>query len=394
MLRNKLFSLLVAALLLLAACGGDGAASPGNEYGSTGGAAEPAAEGDAAAPAEGGAEVDRSKLASELRFYNWTDYIDPTLLDDFEAEYGVKVIVDNYDANEDMIAKVRAGGSGYDLVAPSDYAVQIMAKDGLLATLDKTMLPNITHIQPDLLNKYFDEGNVYSVPYLYGTTGIAYSKTAFPDGVDSWAVLFDPALAERYKGQFSMQDDERETPGAALKYLGKSLNDTDPAALAEAERLLMEQKPLIAAYNSSDVNRKLASGEYVIAHAWSGMAMQARNGLGEEFSGNPDIQFVIPKEGGTIWMDNLAVLADSPNAYTAHVFINFLLRPEIAARNADYVGYLTPNKDAIELLSQETKDLYAQGFSPDAETITRLEWIERTDATVAFTDLWTRVKGE
>jgi spermidine/putrescine transport system substrate-binding protein len=374
MLRNKLFSLLVAALLLLAACGGDGAASPGNEYGSTGGAAEPAAE--------------------ELRFYNWTDYIDPTLLDDFEAEYGVKVIVDNYDANEDMIAKVRAGGSGYDLVAPSDYAVQIMAKDGLLATLDKTMLPNITHIQPDLLNKYFDEGNVYSVPYLYGTTGIAYSKTAFPDGVDSWAVLFDPALAERYKGQFSMQDDERETPGAALKYLGKSLNDTDPAALAEAERLLMEQKPLIAAYNSSDVNRKLASGEYVIAHAWSGMAMQARNGLGEEFSGNPDIQFVIPKEGGTIWMDNLAVLADSPNAYTAHVFINFLLRPEIAARNADYVGYLTPNKDAIELLSQETKDLYAQGFSPDAETITRLEWIERTDATVAFTDLWTRVKGE
>jgi spermidine/putrescine transport system substrate-binding protein len=394
MLRNKLFSLLVAALLLLAACGGDGAASPGNEYGSTGGAAEPAAEGDAAAPAEGGAEVDRSKLASELRFYNWTDYIDPTLLDDFEAEYGVKVIVDNYDANEDMIAKVRAGGSGYDLVAPSDYAVQIMAKDGLLATLDKTMLPNITHIQPDLLNKYFDEGNVYSVPYLYGTTGIAYSKTAFPDGVDSWSVLFDPALAERYKGQFSMQDDERETPGAALKYLGKSLNDTDPAALAEAERLLMEQKPLIAAYNSSDVNRKLASGEYVIAHAWSGMAMQARNGLGEEFSGNPDIQFVIPKEGGTIWMDNLAVLADSPNAYTAHVFINFLLRPEIAARNADYVGYLTPNKDAIELLSQETKDLYAQGFSPDAETITRLEWIERTDATVAFTDLWTRVKGE
>jgi spermidine/putrescine transport system substrate-binding protein len=158
--------------------------------------------------------------------------------------------------------------------------------------------------------------------------------------------------------------------------------------------LLQAQKPLIAAYNSSDVNRKLASGEYVIAHAWSGMAMQARNGLGEEFSGNPDIAFVIPKEGGTIWMDNLAILADSPNAYTAHVFINFLLRPEIAARNAEYVGYLTPNKDAVPLLSAETKALYAEGFAPDEAMLERLEWIEKNDGTAVFTDLWTAVKGE
>jgi spermidine/putrescine transport system substrate-binding protein len=124
------------------------------------------------------------------------------------------------------------------------------------------------------------------------------------------------------------------------------------------------------------------------------MAMQARNGLGDEFAGNPDIEFVIPKEGGTIWMDNLAILADSPNAYTAHVFINYLLRPEVAARNAEYVGYLSPNKDAVPLLSEEVRALYAEGFAPDAATLERLEWIERNDATTVFTDLWTAVKGE
>jgi spermidine/putrescine transport system substrate-binding protein len=385
-------SLLLVVALLLAACGSAAPATPAaapTEPPSGEATAAPALSADGEEP-----QVDRSRLSSELRFYNWTDYVDPSILEEFEQEYGVTVIVDNYDANEDMIAKVRAGGSGYDLVAPSDYAVQIMVADNLLAPLDKSLLPNITHIDPGLLNKYFDEGNTYSVPYLYGTTGIAYSKQAFPNGVDSWAALFDPAQIESYRGQFSMQDDERETPGAALKYLGSSLNTTDAATLAQAEELLLGQKPFLAAYNSSDVNRKLASGEYVIAHAWNGMAMQARNGLGEEFSGNPDIAFVIPKEGGTIWMDNLAVLADSPNAYTAHVFMNYMLQPEIAARNAEYVGYLTPNKDAVALLSQETRDLYEQGFAPDEETLARLEWIERNDETAIFTDVWTRVKGE
>jgi spermidine/putrescine transport system substrate-binding protein len=380
--------LLALVAALLAACGGGGTASEPT--------AAPAAEGGTAATAAPGdaGDVDRSRLSGELRVYNWSDYIDPALLEEFEQEYGVSVVLDVFPANEDMIAKVRAGGSGYDIVVPSDYAVQIMTADNLLAPLDKTLLPNMTHLDEGLLNKYFDEGNAHSVPYLYGTTGIAYSKQAFPNGVDSWAALFDPAQAEAYRGQFSMLDDERETPGAALKYLGKSLNETDPAALEQAKQLLITQKELLAAYNSSDVNRKLAGGEYVIAHAFSGDALQARNGLEGEFDGNPDIAFVIPKEGGTIWMDNLAILADAPNAYTAHVFINFLLRPEIAARNAEYVGYLSPNKDAVPLLSDETKALYAEGFAPDATTLQRLEWIERNDQTAVFTDLWTAVKGE
>lgn len=390
--KRRLLILTLALLLpILAACGGGQEASPGNEYGS-GQAAETDSSGGAAAPAADG--VDRERLSSELYFYNWSDYIDPAILEQFEAEYGVTVIYDTYDSNEDMIAKVRAGNSGYDIVVPSDYAVQIVAVEDLALPIDKALLPNLTHADPGYLGIYFDPENTYSVPYMVGLTGIAYNAASFPDGVDSWAALFDAAQLPAIQGKFSMLEDERETPGAALKFLGQSLNSTDPAMLQQAQDLLIAQKPFLSAYNSADVNRKLASGEYVIAHAWSGTAMQARNGLGEEFSGNPDINFVIPKEGGTIWMDNLVILKDSPNAYTAHVFINFLMQPEIAAQNAEYIGYITPVKDAVPLLSQEVRDLYAAGFAPDEAMLERLEWIERSEETVAFTDLWTAVKGE
>ncbi|HMQ35763.1 MAG TPA: spermidine/putrescine ABC transporter substrate-binding protein [Chloroflexaceae bacterium] len=389
---RRLLIALALLLPLLAGCaGGEPAASPGNEYGgqpadtSSGGAAAPAA------PADG---VDRDRLSDELYFYNWSDYIDPAILEQFEAEYGVRVIYDTYDSNEDMIAKVRAGNSGYDIVVPSDYAVQIVAVEELAQPLDKALLPNLAGMDPGYLGVYFDEANTISVPYMVGLTGIAYNSESFPDGVDSWATIFDPEQASQHTGKFSMLDDERETPGAALKYLGTSLNDTDPAAMQRAQELLIAQKPYLAAYNSSDVNRKLASGEYVIAHAWSGTAMQARNGLGDEFAGNPAINFVIPEEGGTIWMDNLVILRDSPNAYTAHVFINYLMRPEVAAQNAEYIGYITPVADAVPLLSEEVRELYAAGFAPDEAMLERLEWIERNEATAAFTDLWTVVKGE
>lgn len=388
MRRSLPAALLVLMLGLLAACGGGGgAASPGNEYG-TGGA--DIQVGGAPTTVDG---VDQSRLARELYFYNWSDYIDPQLLIQFEEAYGVRVILDTYDSNEDMIAKLRTGNSGYDIVAPSDYAVTIMATEGLAAPLDKTLLPNVIHIDPDLLDQPFDPGNVSSVPYMYGITGIAYNAAFFPDGIDSWAALFDRERIAPFRGKFSMLDDERETPGAALRYLGYSLNETDPAALKQVEELLIAQKPYLAAYNSSDTNRKLAAEEYVLAHAWSGSALQARSGLEEEFDGNPNIRFVIPQEGGMIWMDNLAIVADSPNSYTAHLFINFLMDPAVAAQNAGWTGFLTPNQAAVELLSAELKALYAEGFAPDDEVRKRLEWAERAQGSTAFTDLWTVVKG-
>jgi spermidine/putrescine transport system substrate-binding protein len=269
-----------------------------------------------------------------------------------------------------------------------------MVREKLLAPLDKSLLPNMQNLKKQNTDLYYDKGNTYSVPYFFGISGLAYNKSKFSTPPDSWAVLFDIAQIEKYKGEFSMLDDQRETPGAALKYLGKSLNDTDPADLKKAEELLKAQKPYLAAYNSSDVNRKLASGEYVIAHCWSGSALQARNGLGGEFSGNPDIVFVMPKEGGMIWQDNLAILADSPNSYTAHVFINYLLGADVAAKNTEYVGYLTPNAEGEKKLSPEIQALYKEGFAPDDEMYKRLEWAVRNDKTTAFDELWTALKGE
>ena len=375
-----LFALIVP---ILTACGNQAADSPASSTATVSPGASTSGDG-----------VDRSKLSDELHFYNWSDSIDPEILELFEQEYGVRVIYDTYDSNEALIAKLRAGNPGYDIAVPTDYAVQIMVEEALVQPLDKSLLTNLRHIDPNTLGLYFDPENRYSVPYFLGLGGIAYNREFFPNGVESWAALFDPANLPAIQGKFSMLDDERGSPGAALQFLGHSYNTTDPALLQQAQDLLTAQKPFLAAYNSSDVNRKLASGEYLIAHAWSGQAMQARNGIDGEFSGNPAIDFVIPKEGGSIGMDNLVILDDAPNAYTAHVFIDFLMRPEIAARNAVYVGFITPIAAAVPLLPQEVQDLYAAGFAPNEELLKRLEWTKYSAETAVFTDLWTAVKGE
>ncbi|MBK9713867.1 MAG: extracellular solute-binding protein [Kouleothrix sp.] len=422
MARLKLLMLLLAALLVLAACGGGGGAA--QPTASTGGTApeatsapettsapqatnapkptaaaeQPTAMAEQPTAASGGEmadlQVDKSKLPKELHIYNWADYLDPQVLDDFEKEYGVKVSMEVYSNNEDMIAKIRPGNSGYDVVFPSDYAVEIMWRDKLIAPLDKSLLPNLAHIKKENLDLYYDKGNLYSVPYNYGTTGLAYNKQKFPSGIDSWGVVFDPKQVEQYKGEVSMLDDEREAPGAALHYLGKSMNETDPAALKQAEDLLKAQKPFLAAYDSDNVSRKLASGEIVIGQIYNNNALQARTGIEGDYSGNADIAFVIPKEGSTVWQDNACIVADSPNIYAAHVFVNYLMRPEVAAKNTAFNLGITPNTDAEKLLDPKIQELYKEGFAPDAETFKRLEWIVKNDKTTAFTDLWTAVKGE
>lgn len=357
-------------------------------------ATEPAATEPADAAPVTNDTVDRSRLDTELFLYNWGDYIDEDILTDFETEYGVTVNLESYDTNEDMLAKIRPGNSGYDVIVPSDYAVDILIKEGLVAKLDKANLPNISNLDPNYMNLYYDPGNEYSVPYFVGLTGIAYNKKVVTTPPDSWAVLFDPAQLEPYSGKASMLDDEREAIGAALVYMGLSINDTDPANLAKAEEMLKAQKPLLAAYNSSDFNRKLASEEVVLAQAWNGGAGQAYTGL-DDFPGNPDIGFVIPKEGGTIWQDNMMIVGDTTRKYTAEVFLNYMLDPTVAAKNADYVLYGTPNLEAAKLIAPETQAVYDAGFGPpDAEQVKRLQWIKRSDAdNTIFSDVWTRVKS-
>ena len=344
-------------------------------------------------PAATGDTVDRSRLASELYLYTWGDYFNPAVLERFEETYGVKVIMDTYSSSEELLAKLRLGDTGYDVVVPADYAVDIAVSEGLLARLDKANLPNISHLNPANVEQYYDPQNTYSVPYFGGVTGIAYNKEFFPEPPTSWAALFDPEQLRSYGGRVSMLDDEREGPGAALKYLGHSLNTTDPELLRAAEDLLLQQKPYVGVYTSADYHRRLATGETIIAQAWSGGAALAHAGL-PDMPGNPNIAFVVPEEGGTRFQDNLAVVADSPNQYTAELFINYLLDPAVAAENTDFVLYQTPNLAALELLAPETQALYKTSFGPpDAETFGRLEWIKRGPDTSIFTELWSRVKG-
>jgi len=330
---------------------------------------------------------DASRLAPVLRFFNWADYMDEDIMTQFEAECGVKVTQDIYSSNEDLIAKLQAGNAGYDLVIPSDYAVQILISAGLLHKLDMANIPNVANIDPALMGMYYDSENVYSIPYQWGTTGIAYNTTAYPDGVDSWAALFDPAQVCEQKGFSSMLDDERESIGAVLKYLGYSYNDSDPDHQAQARDVLLAQKDCLAAYNSDNYNQTLASEEVMIAHAWSGGTAMAR-------SENENVKFVIPKEGGSIWMDNMSIPADAPNSYTAEIFINYLLSAEIGAQLSNYTYYFTPNLAAQPLLDPYYHDLLESGgMVVDDAVRSRLEWIKRDDTSIIFSDTWTAVKA-
>lgn len=352
---------------------------------STDAAATPAS---AASVATGWSCGDRSRLGDELHIFSWADYIpaedDNNLLAEFEEACGVSVTLDTFPSNEELAAKIRAGNSGYDLIVPSDYMIDILKREGRLLKLDRSLLPNLKNLDPQQMNLYFDPGNEYSIPYQYGLTGIAFDRTKVSPAPDSWAALFDPARLKPYANQTSMLDDERESVGAALRYLGFSYNSTNPDELARAKEVLLKQKALLSGYDSENVSSTLAAGEVVLAHAWNGAASLAR----EE---NPNIEWIVPKEGGVIWQDNLAIPADAPEPYTAQVFINNLLEAEIGARITEYTYYLTPNAAARELLSDEVRQLQ---FYPTDEMRARLEWIERQGDPALYADVWTEVKGE
>ncbi len=320
--------------------------------------------------------VDRAQLADELNLYNWTQYIDPAVLEQFEAEYGVHVNVDLYESNEELLAGLRGAPAHYDIAVPADELLKPMIAENLLAPLDKNLLPNLQYLNPDLLNQHFDPGNRYSVPYFWGTTGLAYNQNYFAQPPDSWAVIFERESLEQLKYRFAMLDNYPEQFEAALLYQGASINQFTDAELARAEHLLRAQQPYLKDYASTEVANMLISEEIILAQIWSGAAGQFMYGV-DDLPGNPNIRYLIPQEGGTIWQDNLVILADAPHHYTAHVFINYLMRPDIAARNADWVLYFTPNLAAYPILAEETLHLYNL-LLPDSATMDRLEWTDRS----------------
>ncbi len=326
----------------------------------------------------------RQGLAKELHIYNWAEYIDPEIYADFEKEFGVKVIEDTFASNEDLLAKIQAGATGYDLIVPSDYMVAIMIELDLLAPLNYDNIPNFQNISAKFKDPPYDPGNKYSVPYQWGTTGIGYDTNLIAEPPDSWAYLFDPQLAAPYAGRMSMLNDSRETIGAALKYLGYSLNSTDEKQLEEAKQLLIRQKQWVATYDSEGFEDLLAAGETVIAHGFSGDFFKAATEAEQ-------VGYVIPREGATIWTDNLCIPKTAPSPYTAEVFINYLLRPEVAAKVTNFTWFASPNQAAAKYIDPEI--LGDPAIYPPPEIMDKLEFIRDVGESTALYDrIWTEIK--
>jgi spermidine/putrescine-binding protein len=318
-----------------------------------------------------------------LNLFIWTEYLPASVIQKFTERTGIKINYDTYDSNEALLEKLQSGVADYDVVCPSDYMVSILISEGLLQKIDPAQVKNRSNLEAKFLNQKFDPNNEHTVPYFWGTTGIGYNKEKIPGGVTSWAVLFD----EQYKGRILMLDDMRECFVAALKLLGYSLNETDPAKLAQAAELLKKQKSLVQTYNSGDFAGLLAGGDVDIAHGYNGQ-------IAKVVSENPDkLAYVMPKEGGTLWMDSLCIPAKARNSAAAHQFINFILEPEISAEIVNAMHYASANGAAKAKIDPAILNDPAI-YPPDA-TLTHCEFIEDIgDAVTVMDKYWTEIKAQ
>jgi spermidine/putrescine transport system substrate-binding protein len=319
-----------------------------------------------------------------LRIFIWEEYIDPEVYRLFEREFGVAVLEDNYGSNEDMHAKLQAGGAVYDLIVPSDYMVTLLRREGLLLPVDTSRIPNLQHIAARFKEPRYDPGHQYSVPYQWGITGIGYHTTQVVPPPTSWHDLFEGTHLEAYKNRISMLNDRREVIGAALMALGHSPESPDAQHLAAAKDLLIQQKLYLAKYDSESFEDSLASGETVLAQGWSGEIAIAQ-------SQNPAIGFVIPAEGAFIFVDNWAIPKGARHKELAEDFINFILRPEISARIVNHAWYASVNDAATPFIKPEI----LQGPSYRVPENVKLWWHDDIgDANQLYERVWWEVKGQ
>jgi spermidine/putrescine transport system substrate-binding protein len=384
-MHTRLVALLVLFVLTAVACGGSGPLDdPGGGNG-----AQPS---DGASGSEG-EEVAASTCAlgetdGDIVLYNWTEYMDPKLLKEFKKETGVTVTEDFYPSNEELLAKIQGGAAGYDVIVPSDYMVSIMIKEGLLLKWSPEAIPNRKNIHKDFASPPYDPELAYSMPFQFGTTGLGVDLeeigTVFPR---SWSLIFDPKIADKYKGRISLLDDPRETMGAALKYLGYSLNETDEAKLQEAADLVAEASKRVAAFTSDQYSDFLVGGETVIGHGFSGTWL-----FGFVEAEDPDrYEYFVPQEGGTIWTDNMAVLASSEHPCSSQTFVNFILDGENGAQLSNWTYYESPNAAARPDIDKVVTDL-AKSIPSDVRA--KLEFISDTGPDeIKFNDLFNRAKG-
>ncbi|HSK21560.1 MAG TPA: spermidine/putrescine ABC transporter substrate-binding protein [Egicoccus sp.] len=349
-----------------------------------GGDPEAAGE-DGAAAESAGADCEVGETDGDLLFYNWSDYIDPELVTAFEEEFDVSVTQDFYPSNEELLAKIQSGGADYDVIVPSDYMVNIMIEEGLLAPMDRDLVPNADNIADEFADPPYDAGNEFSIPYQWGTTGLGVNLDEVGEDVDaSWALVFDPEVASQYAGRIALLDDPRETMGAALYYLGYSANTTSEEELQEAADLISEASENFAAFDSNLYTDLLLSGEVVISHGFSGNYFAAF----AEAEGN--FTYLIPEEGATKWVDTMAVLEAAPHPCTAYTFINFLLDAENGAQLTNWNYYASPNAAAEEFILPEVLEDPAI-YPPEDTNLTFLE--DTGDAEILFNDYFTRAKS-
>jgi spermidine/putrescine transport system substrate-binding protein len=318
----------------------------------------------------------------ELNFYNWADYVAKTTIPGFEKQTGIQVTQDYFSSNEELLAKLRAGGTGYDVIVPSDYMVAVMIKSDVLQPLDKSKIPNFKNIGEDFRGLPYDQDNEYSVPYQWGTTGILYNKKEIGQLEDNW----EPMWSTEFSGEIGMLNDERETPGAALYKLGYSVNATEDEQLAEAEAQLKKQKPLLRGYFDSTQNRPLVlNGDLLLGHVFSGDAFLA-------LSQDDDLDYIIPKPAATRWTDNMAIPAGAEHPDNAHKFINYILDAKVGAALSNYTYFNTPNEAALPMIDEALKKL--PGYQLGPEVFDRLQVIEDVgEATRKYSRLFTEVKS-
>jgi spermidine/putrescine-binding protein len=324
------------------------------------------------------------KSAPVLHIYIWDAYLPPAVVDQFTKRTGISVTIDHYGSNEELMAKLASGVTSYDLCVPSDYVVQPLIQQKLLHGLDHARLPHVSNLTPRFVNQAFDPGNQYTMPYLWGTTGLAYNKKLVNPAPDSWNVLFDPA----YKGKILMLDDKRECFVVALKLMGKSVNETDPATLRAAADMLKKQHDLVRTYDSTNYDNTLLSKDVVVAHGWNGQ-------MAKVVSDHPDdYAYILPKEGGDIWLDNIAIPAGAQNVDAAYQFIDYVLEGETAAQIVNGVNYASPNEAAKAHI--DPKILNDPNIYPPDSALKNWEYLNAlggaTDRMIS--DLWTEIKAK
>lgn len=323
-----------------------------------------------------------SPQVKTLNLYNWTTYIDPDVIKQFEQKFNAKVKYDTFESNESLYAKIKAGNPGYDIIVPSDYMVKIMVGDKLVENLNLTNIPNRKNLSARFQNLNYDPNNQHSIPYQWGTQGIGYNIKATGGEIDSWAAMFDP----KYKGRVAFLDDMRATLGVIQVYKGFSLNSINKDEINQAKEALIADRENILAFHPDTGQDLLAQGQVDLVAEYSGDIFQ----LMEK---NPDIRYAIPKEGTIFWTDNLVIPKGAPNKELAEQFINFILEPEVGAKNSNFIKYASPNQAAIDKGLIDATILKNPSIYPTPEVFTKLKALEDVgDATKLYDEAWTEVK--